>query len=371
MLNIYNCKLEDAIIVTDRGSNMVAAFKQFRHIYCIDQLLNNVIEKGIKEVDEISELCNLSSKLVEYFKISGENSKLNSSLKSFCPSRWNTMFYLLESIENNWLEIRKFLKVKNELQRIENINLSYVKGIVKALKPFEQASKIFEEEKYATLPLVYVYINGLIENCIAESDDMDVIKRFKYIIREHLETTVMSNLTILHKIALFLFPPANKLIQFNEVEKATLKSECAALLQTYLENNDEGTSSQPSSSSNKIMIPSYFKNFVISASNINSKDKISAEIEAYQNMNIPFEENFDAINWWHLHQLQFSLLYKLSCKILATPAFSASSERVFSKARQLLSEKRTNITSNSRTLNQIIFLNFNTDKIVSKSDVIV
>lgn len=262
LLNDFNCQLEDAIMVTDRGSNMVAAFNQFDHIYCINHLLNNVVEKSIKQVDEIAELCNMCSKVAKYFKNSGENSNLDTSLKSFCPTRWNTVFYLFDSIEKNWLQIGNILQQKNELQRIENINISLIKGIIKLLKPFEEASKTLEGEKYATIHLVFAYINGLKNTCLPENDDIDIIKKFKEILNDHISSVVIQNMTITHKIALFLFPPANKLVHFSEDERVLVKSECAKHLKSYLYiNNDENNEilALPQTTS---FISSYFTNCI-------------------------------------------------------------------------------------------------------------
>lgn len=367
LLRTFNCGLNEGIMVTDRASNMKAAFNQFPHLYCINHLLNNVLEKSIKHVEEVEEICQLSSKVIKYLKKSGETCKLKSTLKSFCPARWNSWYHVLESIETNWIDIGNILQSKNELQKIEKLDIRCVKEIVNILRPFEQASKILESDQYATLHLVYAYVNGLKDNCIPKYDDMDIIKKFKETLCQHLQSTVFVNLTTTHKIAHFLFPPLNKLLQFQEVEKEYIKLECTEQLKKYLENEGEVNDEKPNVFNNTI-VSSYFKNFVMPATVLNSKDKITAELITYQNLNVPFEENFDITKWWDLHQKQFPLLYKLSCKILSTPASSTSSEKVFSSARLFMSEERTNIVSNLDTLNQIMFLNFNSDKLSVTND---
>lgn len=50
---------------------------------------------------------------------------------------------------------------------------------------------------------------------------------------------------------------------------------------------------------------------------------------------LTFHDDFDVL----------TLLYKLSCKLLATPASTAASERTFSMARNLISEKRSIATN--------------------------
>lgn len=117
-LSEFNCSLNRAIILTDRGSNMKAAFRTSDHIFCINHLLHNIVEKSINENVEIKELCVKSSKLVKYFKISGGNAQLTTTLKSFSKTRWNTMYYLLQSIQNNWIEVGNILQEKEQLYRI-------------------------------------------------------------------------------------------------------------------------------------------------------------------------------------------------------------------------------------------------------------
>lgn len=99
-------------IVTDRGSNMVAAFRQNNHVFCIDHLLHNTIQKSVQEVDDVAELSQLCTKLAKYFKVSGHNLNLTTTSKSFSPTRWNTIYYLFLSIEQNWTEINTILQQK-------------------------------------------------------------------------------------------------------------------------------------------------------------------------------------------------------------------------------------------------------------------
>ncbi|KAI8115894.1 Transposable element Hobo transposase [Lucilia cuprina] len=59
--DILDCVFtENVTVVTDRGSNIVAAFRSTAHIYCINHLLNNVIQKSIDAVPEVKFFCDES-----------------------------------------------------------------------------------------------------------------------------------------------------------------------------------------------------------------------------------------------------------------------------------------------------------------------
>ncbi|KAL7728508.1 hypothetical protein ACLKA6_012522 [Drosophila palustris] len=63
ILKSFGCDLEEdsPVFVTDRGSNMVAAFRDTEKIHCINHLLNNVIEGAIKAVPEMAEIVAICS----------------------------------------------------------------------------------------------------------------------------------------------------------------------------------------------------------------------------------------------------------------------------------------------------------------------
>lgn len=369
-LTDFNCELSSkAIIVTDRGANMVSAFRACNHIFCINHLLNNAVEKSIKETPEIAELCNICSKLVRYFKKSGINSKLQSTLKSFCPTRWNTIFYLLRSVEKNWVDISSILQEKNEMQRINNINLSSIDAVVQVLGSFEEASKKLEGENYSTMHWVYIYIHRLKKVCVNNEDDLDVIKTLKEKLSHYLNEVVLKNITMFHKIALFLFPPTNKLKQFSESDTNIIKAECKTLMRSSAENISGEDDDIPSTSKISSFNSELLTDFVQESAALNFDDKIEHEIRLYENTNVEFHDDFNILQWWNSHKAEFPLLYKVSCKLLATPASSAASERIFSMARNLISEKRSVIGTNSVTVNQIMFLHSNIKKTSIYGDV--
>lgn len=343
-------------MVTDRGSNMVSAFRPYNHLFCVNHLLQNTLQKSMDEVDEISNMCRISSKIVRYFKKSGSNSNFTTSLKSYSPTRWNTFYYVFVSIKNNWNEINKILEERNEQHRLGELSVCHLNSLIDVLKVFEDSLKKLEGERYPTLHLAIVHIDKLLRTCAISDSDNSITRLLKDKILHYLNNLVLENLNIFHKIALFLFPPANKLLQFNDEQKAAIRKATKEIMSEFTEcHMSNPASSQVVSQSNCDL----FGRFVNQQSSTNSSDRVSEELKMYENTVIHFYDDFDALKWWDTNKNQFPLLYKTSCRVLAAPASSAPSERVFSAARSLLTEKRCALGGNSEIVNQIMFLNHN------------
>ena len=62
----------------------------------------------------------------------------------------------------------------------------------------------------------------------------------------------------------------------------------------------------------------------------------STELDSYLNENC-LKTDKDVIMWWEENKNKFPLLFQLSLKYLCIPATSCASERVFSKAGEIVS----------------------------------
>lgn len=352
-LQNFGCDLEGdkPIIVTDRGSNMIKAFRDLDKIHCVNHLLNNAVEKAIDAVPDMSFIVSTCTKLVKYFKKSGMNSSLGFSLKSFCPTRWNTVFYLLKSVEINWIELVTVLEDKNQLDRIEGINFNHLGAIVKVLEPFENVSKKLEATKRPTIHLIIPNINKLKKSCQINNTDIEIIQLLKSALNSQISTTIIPNLTKFHNISLYLFPPTNKLLQFSTAEKEDVVNDCKNIMQHFFIENVCSPTQAPIDNDE-------FADFIEVQVDSNY-DQIDQEIASYSNISVPYTVDFDPLAWWNMHQKFFPLLYKTSCKIFCIPASSAASERTFSDARNLITEKRCLIATNAENINKIMFLHSN------------
>ena len=81
----------------------------------------------------------------------------------------------------------------------------------------------------------------------------------------------------------------------------------------------------------------------------------TAEREVQTFMNIKKVKNCNPLSWWKVQEKNLPRLAKLCKEIMCIPATSVPSERVFSKAGELVSAKRTSLKACN--VDMIIFLN--------------
>ena len=67
------------------------------------------------------------------------------------------------------------------------------------------------------------------------------------------------------------------------------------------------------------------------------------ECRRYEKIAFPKESNYDRLNWWKMHESEFPLLSKCAKYILAIPASSATSERIFSAGGLTVTNLRSSL----------------------------
>lgn len=101
-----------------------------------------------------------------------------------------------------------------------------------------------------------------------------------------------------------------------------------------------------------------------SSINIDISALVSDEIDLYiaakiSNPNTSCNYDFNVLHWWNKNKENFPMLAQLSKFILAIPASSAPSERLFSSAGNTVTDKRNRISP--EVLNGVLFLKSNYD----------
>lgn len=125
-LTSYNLEnlISKLVFVSDRGSNIRKALEIYEAIACFAHMVNNLVDSMLVE---ISDLVVSVKALVKYFKVTGLNAALDTTLKSFVPTRWNSVFYMIESVIINYDPINSILQEKKEGHRLNNIDLNALK----------------------------------------------------------------------------------------------------------------------------------------------------------------------------------------------------------------------------------------------------
>jgi len=90
------------------------------------------------------------------------------------------------------------------------------------------------------------------------------------------------------------------------------------------------------------------------------KSKIEIELDTYKGLPRPDSSNSDILKWWEAHAKMIPLLSQVARKYLAIPLTSASSERVFSAAGNVVTDARTKL--DPKNVDKIVYLKTNMEK---------
>lgn len=229
--------------VTDRGPNIKAALARYERIYCFAHIINNIVEAMCKPAD-IKKLVSDAAYLVKFMKMAGLNSKCNPTLKSYCKTRWNTVYLMLRSIYSNYSTI---LGLLNEKEQVTNGSENYVekltilvkfklKNVIDFLKLFKDMTDDIEGDKYVTLHYVLPLFEKLRSHLRSEDDDVDIIEEMKNAGREYIHKNLNEiKPTLIHKLSSFLHPMFKSLRMCSIVEKIEVESYVRALIEKDVE----------------------------------------------------------------------------------------------------------------------------------------
>jgi len=73
------------------------------------------------------------------------------------------------------------------------------------------------------------------------------------------------------------------------------------------------------------------------------------------------DPNTEALDWWRAHKADLPLMSQVARSVLCIPASSASSERAFSMAGQIVNEKRTNL--DPKRVEMLAYIKENFDRV--------
>lgn len=346
--------------VTDRGSNFKAMSKFYR-ANCYAHMLHNIVQAMCKDT-ELSEIIKNARELVNYIKKAGLNYRCDLRLKSYCQTRWSTVYTMLNSILIKFDDVYKVLEERQQsnrkfsdcLQYIECLHKSTLSNIVNLLEPFKMYTDYIEADKCITIHRVWPIYSKVINHLKASSEtnsqilnsrNLQLIEGIKALGRDYIrsmnkdfEPTMEQNIAIalhmrmkkLKKMPIATreatYNKINELISSNMIEPRTIAKEKKRKYQTLF---DSFTDSDEDETTNAV------------------EGVYCQELEEYLRMPNPEDtacnenDSTSLSQWWFKHRSLFPNLFKLFMRISAIPASSAPSERCFSVTGQIISEKRS------------------------------
>ena len=173
ILTEFSIDSSKAVFVTDRGANVLAAMKDWKHVSCSDHMLKmlTTLFDNLDECPRIKGLLAGAKELVRFFKKSGLMRHLKTALKQEVSTRWNTMFYLLESVLSNFNEVHHILMTRGEGYRMATVVITLLKVVVPFLAVFKAASLELEATAKPTLHLALPWFYKIQQHCNCNPDN--------------------------------------------------------------------------------------------------------------------------------------------------------------------------------------------------------
>ena len=365
-------------VVTDSGSNIKKAVRLsgWNHLACFAHLLNLVVTDAIKDDNELADLIEKVKAIVTFFHRSSkacDNLAVNQNrlnlpnhkLIQQVETRWNSVYYMLD----RYLEQEEAIKTtlclldKNNLI-IPSEKSALIKEAVTVLKPFEAVTTEMSAEKNITAFKVIPLSRGLQQLAVFHSNVLGVNltnhmgNRFPLGMEENYLIGIPTLLDPRFKKAAFTNRSATE-----KMSRALLNEVVALYQRPQVPDTGSPTSNEPtapalnghdgsSCDTDSASVWQFFDQQVIDISS-QQTSSTSAFMELDQYFKAPIiPRQEDPLQWWRNNKHIYPNVAKVARKYLAT---SVPSERLFSKAGELVLQKRSSIKP--KNVDMMLFLN--------------
>lgn len=381
--------LEEKIFlaISDNAANIQKAIRddlKWKHFGCYAHTINLIVRDGLKIVEPIiSKLRTLvghfkrsSTAMAKLQEIQKQLGKSPLKLLQDVVTRWNSTYYMVERI----IELEEPLRTTMALLNSTNLPIISVEewqllsDIKNVLQPMEEVTKIICGQSYVTLSSVIILTKGL-ENIYISMKHKDnnppIIQNIVTTILDGISTRLgdlENSQTLL--ISTFL-DPRFKNVGFSSANVAERAKKLVTNLVSSKVNemsvqNKSSASEDKNNDKDKVETPlqktSVWGLFDTKAASTSTKSVSSAtsraiiEVQRYVEEEL-LERDKDPLQWWKQYSYNFPYLSKVVQEKFGVVATSVPCERVFSKSGQLISERRSRLSSDK--VKKIMFLNVN------------
>ena len=345
---------------------------------CFAHTLNLVVKHSLEDDKATNRMIGKAKAIVHYFRSSTQaNDELREvqkdnyrKLKQQCDTRWNSCHSMLISYQSQHKSICAVLAQRGRAHMCLNEGeFETLKQTVSILGVFLTATEEMSAEKYPSMSKVIPLVTML--KGIVGKNQAPLAKHLSRYIQSYFGQIETSMLLIK---ATFLDPRfKSKLFTDSNVEMTVekeMKDEMGNIVAMTVDNQTEKTEKEveeeegtkkksslctPAATKSQIKLWDEFDEEVEKERKAPAaKNAVEIEYDTYMSFE-RLRRKDDPLAWWRQHETHLPRLAKLAKKYLAVPATSVPSERVFSKAGQLVSARRANL--NPKNVDMILFLN--------------
>lgn len=359
-------------IVSDNANNIVAAvgLTGWTHIPCVAHSLNLVVQSGLKSITSIHDKVKaivahfhrstVASEKLKELQLQMNPNAIPLKLKMDVCTRWNSTFVMFERLCAVQEPLEAAIGVLHvPTGTLDETEWTTLRELSMLLQPFETATQHLSAEKNIAGSKVIIVLGGIyraidrankkITTSTAVKVALDLLVELKYRFPRIEYNAVFSSATYLD--------PRFKQNGFTDDNAAkTCKKDIENQLKNVLIPSDpvERPITVNTATADDIIF-GYFDKKVSNIAGTTLSDAIIEMRQYNEEQHIPRTEN--PLLWWKKRELLYPKMSVLAKKSLGVVASSVPSERVFSKAGLLLTDRRNRLKD--KYVTKLLFINAN------------
>ncbi|KAH9634429.1 hypothetical protein HF086_008263 [Spodoptera exigua] len=356
-------------VVTDNAASMIKAVDLAfgkKHIPCFAHTLNLVALNAIQHCPELQNLITKVKTIVTWFKQSNTASnelrkatEKETKLIQEVSTRWNSTYYMIERFLELRIVINEIIfRHKTAPPMLNASELSVLSSVLLVLRPLEAATKEVSGDRYCTSSKVIPLVHCLVLKIQPLQLEDSLANELKSFVLNEIEKRMGAIERVTPLAIATVLDPRYKKIHFQD---ALACSTAVAKIKDFMKNTTQNIEMSESDSDQSEKLEESFSLWdnhhkLVSKSwkSSQSDDAISDELSMYLRSPVVGRLNENPLEIWQDLKIQFPMLYKIAFKYLTIVGTSVPSERLFSKAAQIVNQQRNRMKG--KRLSKLLFL---------------
>ena len=318
---------------------------------------------------------------VKHFNQTKKQSLLKKSLKSENSTRWSSNYEMMYSVYDSFDEVSFHVSEEHRYSWVLFAQKPLLKELVDFLLPFKIATKRLEGVKVATIQCVIPTLRSLLNHCSESASSFPAVNSEMAHLKTLMHKVLTEKLPVnpYHVAASFLDPRmtsrVNKVVSPGEYIQGMdlIKGIVSNHLHRIRVDSSSAPNRNPSqsppmkkSANGQTSIFAFDDNIDEDERKDNDvQDPCVLEMNCFLSVRLSTrdaqDESFDLLKWWRDNGRNYPLLAKVAQFVLAIPASSAESERVFSASSNTVTVKRSQLLPSN--INGLLVIKFNVELI--------
>ena len=367
-------------VLRDSGSNFVSGLRDSNipNLGCLAHNIQLVINDGVLAEKSVQDLLQLGRRIVGHYRRSNvafhvlQRVQTQLDLKVCCliqdePTRWNSSYYMLKRLIEQRKAISGTNAELNETLNFSTTQCQLAEKVVRLLQPFEEATEDISCNT-SSISLVIPIINSLKRILIVEDDDtgimsmkrkmsLSIADRFTDIERHEFyslstlldprfkDKVFSSHAAVIHSREQLLAKCEEIISSSKEVQEVTSQAK------KHRKEQEEGSMLWA-------QVDEIMKSCLTTSSTAlqGETSEISTMVDAYLAEPL-LSRHANALDYWSKKKALWPFLSILARKFLTPPCTSVPSERLFSSAGNVVTDKRNRLAAEK--VEMLLFLNRN------------